>query len=330
MKRSLKTTCLIAVIAVTAAACSSNSRLAEASKPLVATTVSPITNLAANVVCGQADVIGLVPEGVNSHTFAPAPSDAITLADADVVVVNGLNLELPTIELAQANSGDDVQIVSLAEQTMTPDEYIFDFSFPKDLGDPNPHLWTNPLYALRYAELIKDTMIALDPDGAAGYDANFAAVKSRIETLDSAVREATATIPRDQRRLLTYHDSFPYFAREYDWTVIGAIQPSDFAQPTARDIADLIDQIEEEEVPAIFGSEVFSSPVLEQIAAETGARYVDELRDDDLPGEPGDPEHSYFGLMVFDFTTMVEALGGDASALGSVPTENLCDLATYG
>lgn len=330
MRRTYRLVCVVAVVAVVATACSSDDSSTEASKPLVATTVSPITNLAANVVCDQADVIGLVPEGVNSHTFAPAPSDAITLADADVVIVNGLNLELPTIELAQANSGDDVPIVSLAEQTMTPDEYIFDFSFPRDLGDPNPHLWTNPLYALRYAELIKDTMVALDPDHAARYEENYDAVKSRIEVLDVAVREATATIPVEQRRLLTYHDSFPYFAREYDWTVIGAIQPSDFAQPTARDIADLIDQIEAEDVPAIFGSEVFSSPVLEQIAAETGARYVDELRDDDLPGDPGDPEHSYFGLMVFDFTTMVEALGGDASALASVPTANLCDQATYG
>ena len=113
---------------------------------------------------------------------------------------------------------------------------------------------------------------------------------------------ATATVPEEDRKLLTYHDSFPYFAREYGWEVVGAIQPSDFAEPTPQEVAGLIDQIRAEHLPAIFGSEVFPSPVLEQIAAETGATYVDDLRDDDLPGEAGDPDHSYLGLMVFDFT----------------------------
>ena len=106
-------------------------------------------------------------------------------------------------------------------------------------------------------------------------------------------------MPPENRKLLTYHDSFPYFAREYGWQIIGAIQPSDFADPTPQEVAALIDQIRREHVPAIFGSEVFPSPVLEQIASETGAQYVDDLRDDDLPGENGDPDHSYFGLMVY-------------------------------
>ena len=111
---------------------------------------------------------------------------------------------------------------------------------------------------------------------------------------------------------------------------MGAIQPSDFADPTPQEIAELIDQIRAEHLPAIFGSEVFPSPVLEQIAAETGATYVDDLRDDDLPGEPGDPDHSYLGLMVFDFTTIVRALGGDPSAFESIDVTNLEDRATGG
>jgi ABC-type Zn uptake system ZnuABC Zn-binding protein ZnuA len=105
--------------------------------------------------------------------------------------------------------------------------------------------------------------------------------------------------------------------------VIGAIQPSDFAEPTAQDVAGLIDQIREAEVPAIFGSEVFPSPVLEQIASETGAEYIDDLRDDDLPGENGDPDHSYLGLMVFDFRTFMGALGGDPSAFDEIDVTNL-------
>ena len=142
------------------------------------------------------------------------------------------------------------------------------------------------------------------------------------------MREAFATVP--SRKLLTYHDAYAYFAEEYGWEVIGAIQVSDFEDPTPRDVAELIEQVEAEGVPAIFGSEVFPSPVLEQIGREAGVDYVDVLRDDDLPGEPGDPEHSWLGLMLFDYITMVTALGGDASALEAIEVRNVApDRAEY-
>src|SRR5439155_5810449 len=100
--------------------------------------------------------------------------------------------------------------------------------------------------------------------------------------------------------------------------------------PTPKDVAALITQVRQERVPTIFGSEVFPSPVLAQIGRETGVRYVDALRDDDLIGKPGDPEHSWLGLMRFDFVTMVENLGGDASALREVEVEDTApDRATY-
>lgn len=298
-------------------------------RPVVVTTVAPITNIAQNIACDRAQVIGIVPEGVNSHTFEPKPSDATTMTQADLVIVNGLNLELPTLELAERNISDDAEIVLLGDRTIAPEDWIFDFSFPEADGDPNPHLWTNPLFGIRFAEIIRDELIALDPAGADEYRENAGALIDQMEALDMAVREATATVDRERRKLLTYHDSFPYFAREYDWDVIGAIQPSDFSEPSPSEVAALIDQIRDQNVPAIFGSEVFASPVLEQIAEETGAEYVDDLRDDDLPGEVGSDEHSYLGLMVFDFQTMIETLGGDASALDSVPTANICTGATY-
>jgi ABC-type Zn uptake system ZnuABC Zn-binding protein ZnuA len=289
----------------------------------VVTTVSPITNIVQNVGGELVTVTGIVPEGTNSHTFEPAPSDARAMAEADIVFMNGLHLEEPTRELAEANVREGVEIVELGSMTIDQDEYIYDFSFPREAGDPNPHLWTNPPYAKRYAEIVKEKLSELDPDSADLYQQNYEAFARRIDELDAAVREATKTVPPEDRKLLTYHDSFPYFAREYGWDVIGAIQPSDFAEPTARDVAGLIDQIRSEQVPAIFGSEVFPSPVLEQIAAETGAEYVSDLRDDDLPGEDGDPDHSYIGLMVFDFRTIVSALGGDPSAFEGVDVENL-------
>jgi ABC-type Zn uptake system ZnuABC Zn-binding protein ZnuA len=289
----------------------------------VVTTVSPITNIVQNVGGDRVAITGIVPEGTNSHTFEPAPSDAADMEEADIVFINGLHLEEPTRELAEANTGEGIPVVELGALTIRPDEYIYDLSFPKEGGDPNPHLWTNPPYAKRYAEIVADELSQIDPDGASEYAANLEAFAARLDELDGLVRDVTDTVPPENRKLLTYHDSFPYFAREYGWEVVGAIQPSDFADPTPQEVVGLIDQIRAEKIPAIFGSEVFPSPVLEQIAAETGARYIDDLRDDDLPGEAGDPDHSYFGLMVFDFTTFMGALGGDPSAFEAFDTSNL-------
>lgn len=291
----------------------------------IVTTVSPITNIAANVVGGLVDVEGLVPEGENSHEFEPAPRVAATLSRADLIFANGLELETPTLELANANLKDGAEIVELGSRTIDPDEYVYDFSFPKADGHPNPHLWTNPPFAKRFAEIIRDEISERDPDNADTYRENTAAFAERIDELDRALRAATDTVPREARKLLTYHDSFPYFAREYGWTVVGAIQPSDFSEPTPREVADLIEQISEEDVPAIFGSEVFPSPVLERIADESGADYVDDLRDDDLPGEAGDDEHTYLALMAFDYITIVDALGGDPSAIEEVETSNVTE-----
>lgn len=281
----------------------------------IATTVSPITSIASAVVGDLAEVTGIVPEGTNSHTFEPQPSVAETLATADIVFINGLRLEEPTKELARSNVADGVEIVELGNLTVTPEEYIFDFSFPEEEGKPNPHLWTNPPMAKRYAELIAERVSALDPDNAAAYAANLAAFSAKVDELDQAMRTAFATIPEGNKELLTYHDAYAYFAEDYGWTVIGAIQVSDFEDPTARDVAGLIEQIRAEEVPAIFGSEVFPSPVLAQIANETGAEYVDDLRDDDLPGAPGEAQHSWLGLMRFNYATITEALGGDPAAI---------------
>jgi ABC-type Zn uptake system ZnuABC Zn-binding protein ZnuA len=284
----------------------------------IVTTVAPLTSLAENIVGNAAEVTGIVPEGTNSHTFEPAPSDAQALAGADVIFVNGLRLELPTVELAEANKQDSTEIVSLGDMTITEDEWKFDFSFPEDEGDPNPHLWPNVPFALRYAEIMYEKIVALDPDNRTTYDANFAELKRRLEALDAAIATAAATVPAENRKLLTYHDSWAYWADTYGFTVIGAVQPSDFAEPSSQDIAGLIDQVEEQAVPAIFGSEVFPSDALETIAAESGAEYIDDLRDDDLPGEPGDERHSYIGLMLANMEIMLPALGGSADALSGI------------
>ncbi|MFM7251717.1 MAG: metal ABC transporter substrate-binding protein [Ilumatobacteraceae bacterium] len=307
------------------AACLAGEAQPAGERLAIATTVAPITSIVANIVGGLADITGIVPEGTNSHTFEPPPSVAATLAGADVVFVNGLVLEEPTKDLAAANMADGSVLCELGTSILPVADYVYDFSFPKDGGKPNPHLWTNPPMAEQYALLVRDVMARLDPANADAYMANAAAYVAKLDALDAAVRTATETVDPSNRKLLTYHDAYAYFARTYGWNVIGAIQPSSFDEPTPKEIADLIAQVRESGVPAIFGSEVFPSPVLEQIGNETGVQYVDVLRDDDLPGEPGDPEHSFLGLMRFDYVTMVEALGGDASALLAL---DVADVAT--
>jgi ABC-type Zn uptake system ZnuABC Zn-binding protein ZnuA len=314
---------LFSLMVLFLAACSSNLSAAQNGKLVVVTTVSPITNIIFNIGGNRINLTGIIPEGTDSHTFEPAPSTAEVFAQADVVFVNGLHLEDPTLKLASANLKPGGEIVILGEQTLTPDQYIYDFSFPKSAGNPNPHLWMNPIYALRYAEIVRDTLTRRDPPNSAYYSQNYNAFQARIMMLDKAIMACINSIPENNRKLLTYHDSFAYFAPRYHMTVIGAIQPADFAEPSPKEVADLIQQIKQENVPAIFGSEVFPSPILEQIAKETGAKYEDTLRDDDLPGVVGDPDHSYVGLIVFDVSTITKDLGGDPSPLSSFDTSNV-------
>ncbi len=288
----------------------------------VVTTISPIRNIIENVGGNRVTVTALVPEGTNSHTFEPPPSAVRGIAAADLIVINGLNLELPTLELAQANRREGVEILLLGEATLSPAEYIYDFSFPEEAGDPNPHLWTDPTLAGAYAEHIRDALSRLDPEGAAYYATNAAAFAARLRALDAAIHEAVATVPTGQRLLLTYHDSFPYFGPRYGFTIIGAIQPSDFSEPSPREVAALVKQIRAAGTPAIFGSEAFPSEALETIAREAGAVQVATLRDDDLPGEPGDPENTYVAMMVEDVRAIVNGLGGDAAALDGFDTRN--------
>lgn len=297
----------------------------------IASTVAPITNIVANIAGDTNAVIeGLVPEGTNSHTFEPPPSAAKTLEQADIIFINGLVLEEPTKDLALANLTDGATICELGTEILPEDQWIFDFSFPAEGGKPNPHLWTNPLMVKDYAKVVAEALSERDPANADTYEANLAKFSAKIDKLDVAVRTATGTLDVEARKLVTYHDAYAYFAKEYGWSVVGAIQPSSFEEPTPKEIADLITQVKAEGVKAVFGSEVFPSPVLEQIGKEAGVTYIDVLRDDDLLGEPGDGDHTWMGLMRFNYVTMIEALGGDASALKELDVSDVStDKATY-
>ncbi len=322
-----------AALMLSLSACSSGANADSASadqRPLVATTVSPITSIASAIAGDRARVEGIVPEGTNSHTFEPAPAVVKLLSNADLILVNGLKLEDPTIDLAETNKKDDTKIVEIGTMVLPESDYIYDFSFPKEEGKPNPHLWTDPGYAIKYAGVIRDELSALDPENTSYYATNYAAFEKEATALGAAMAADQQSVPPGNLKLLTYHDAYAYFAKNFGWKVIGALQPKNFSDPAPSEVASLIDQVIAQKVPTIFGSEVFPSAVLEEVGRATGARYEDSLRDDDLPGGPGDPEHSWLGLMKYNYRTMVAGLGGTPTQLDAIKlTPNTSDSAVY-
>lgn len=285
----------------------------------VSATVPPIVDLVQRVAGQSTTVVGLVPSGVDSHTYEPRPEDARVLAQTELFFVPAGQATPSVTDLAYRNLARDATMVELAA-AIPPGEYIFNESQDQIAShghghDVNVHAWTNPRYAELFAELIAKQLSEADPANRADYEANAAELAAELRELDEATAAALETIPAENRRLVVYHDSWDYFARDYGLEVVGTIQAADLAEPSAAEVAAMVGQIEEAGVPAFFGSEVFPSDVLETLSAETGAEYVGDLSDDRLPGEVGDAEHSYVGMMVANVRLMVEALGGDPSAL---------------
>jgi ABC-type Zn uptake system ZnuABC Zn-binding protein ZnuA len=331
LRRSLA---LLAVpVLLATAGCGSSGASASAGstgKLVVVTTVAPITSIAANVGGDRISLTGVVPEGTNSHTFDPPPSTAEALTRADVVFINGLQLEEPVRQLAGQNLKPGAEVVEIGTRVLPESDYIYDFSFPKEEGKPNPHLWTDPLWAIRYAGVIADELSRRDAANAEYFKGNLTAFTAKATALSEALKKDQATIPGGKKELLTYHDAYAYFGKDYGWKIIGAVQPSNFEDPSPKEIVAIIEQVKAQNVPVIFGSEVFPSNVLEQIGKETGARYEDTLRDDDLPGRPGEKEHSWLGLMRYDYRTMVKGLGGTTTNLDALDTSDVApDRASY-
>lgn len=296
---------------------------------VVATTVAPITNIVSNIAGDRVRVIGIIPEGTDSHTFEPRPSDGQLLGEANLIFVNGLGLEEPTMQLAESVKQPKTEVYQLGTNTLQRKDWVFDNSFPESGGKPNPHLWVNTQFAIAYAKLAAAELSKVDPEGADYYAANLKSYLERLNALDAVTREVVASIPAQNRKLLTYHDSWPYWAKQYGFEVIGAIQPSDFNEPSAQEVATLIDQIRKTKVPAIFGSEVFPSTVEEQIASEAKVKLAN-TSDDDLPGDGSasaidnaDPKHTYIGMMGDNLRILADNLGGDASLVDKLDTRNV-------
>jgi ABC-type Zn uptake system ZnuABC Zn-binding protein ZnuA len=294
-----------------------------ANKLKVVTSVSPITNIVKNIGGDKIDLIGIIPGGSDSHTFELVPSDVLKMTNTNLIVIDGLNLEGGMEKVADEakNQNSSTQLLKLGDNTITKDQWMFDFSFPKEKGDPNPHLWLNVDYAIKFANLTRDKLIEMDQVNADYYNANADRYITLLKKLDNGIMQAVQTVPPQNRKLLTYHDSWAYFAPRYGMTVIGALQPSDFGEPNPQDIAKLIDQIRSE-VLAILASEVYPSKVVDQIGREANVTFVQTLTDDALPTEPTDLNHTYVGMMLTNMKNMLIPLGGDIEALKEINPGN--------
>lgn len=264
-------------------------------------------------------VESLVPPGANGHTYEPVPGDAIKAATADLYIENGMELNEAVSTFVRANYREGTPEVNLS--AVIPRREVISTDSAEQIAAHghahsfNAHFWTDPVYAIAYAERINTALRSLDPANAQTYGQRTAAFVARLRILDERFRAAIASIPVQNRKLVVYHDSWSYFGRRYGIPVVGAIQPVSFSEPSADEIRRMIDQIRSEAVPAFFGSEVFPSDVLNAIAAETGARYFSDLSDEELPGEPGTPEHSYEGMMIQNVRLITTALDGNVSVL---------------
>ena len=299
MRRVARPLVLVAVLACLTAACGSPTGSASTSGALdVVATTTVFADLVRQVGGNRVAVSNLVPKGGDVHTFDPKPSDIEKVAGAALVVMNGLGLD-DWLTKYVANSGTTANVLKLGED-LTGVTYL-----KGDDGATNPHVWMDVANARLYVAKIRDSLSAVDPAHAAEFAANAGQYDQQLATLDASIRSDLAAIPPDQRKIIAYHDAFPYFAAAYGLQVVGTVVPSPGQDPSAGNMANLVKVIRDQHVRAIFTEAQFSPKLVQQIGDETGATVEGNLYDDTL-GDP--PVDSYVGMMRWDADRVVAAL----------------------
>jgi zinc/manganese transport system substrate-binding protein len=249
-----------------------------------------------NVGGDRVDVTTLVGPDGDVHVYTPAPADAKKIADAKLLVVNGLGLEGWLPRLVQS-SGSKAAIVTATEGIA-----------PLQIGAAaDPHAWQSVANAKIYVADIRGALIAADPAGAQSYRANAENYLARLDALDREVRAAVARIPPDHRKVISTHDAFGYFAAAYGVAFIAPLGVSTESEPSARDIAGIITQIRVSGVPAVFLENISDDRLIRRISAETGARVGGTLYSDSLTGEKGEAP-TYIDMVRHNIKALTSAL----------------------
>ena len=291
---------MVIAAAVLAAGCVGAPAPDSGGRLQVATTTTVFADMVSNVGGDLVSVTSLVPKNADVHTFEPRPADVRTIASAKLLVMNGLGLDdwLSKTIINAASEGTPLLKLGVDLRGVT-------LLAGDTAGTQNPHVWMDVKYAELYVDRIATALKSADPAHALAYGTQAVAYVQRLETLDGWIRAQIATIPEANRKLVTFHDAFPYYAREYGITIVGVAVESPGQDPSAGYTRQLIAAIKKAGVKAIFSESQFPTKLADQLAAEAGCRVVASLYDDAL-GDP--PVTSYEEVVRWDTSQLVAAL----------------------
>jgi zinc/manganese transport system substrate-binding protein len=264
-----------------------------------------------NVGGDRVDVDMLVGPNGDAHVYSPTPADAKKLADAKLIVVNGLGYEGWLDRLVKASGGKAPVVVAAkaVKPRRTAGEHGHGHGHKHGHSNAgnDPHAWQSVGNVKLYAAAIRDGLIAADPAGQPAYEANAKAYIARLDELDREVREAVARIPAARRKVITTHDAFGYFKDAYGLDFIAPQGVSTESEASARDVARIIAQIKRQKIPAIFVENITDQRLLKRIGNETGAKIGGTLYSDALTDEKG-PAPTYIDLIRHNIRTLSAAL----------------------
>ena len=281
-------------------ACESRSRQnppAGSEKLTAVTTLTVLADLIQQVGGDKVQVKALVPPGGEVHTYQPTPDDIKSVAQATIVFYNGAHLEGWLDQTIRSAGKPNLPIVVLSDG----------LPLIKEAGDePNPHLWLDVANAKAYVERIRDALSKVNSTNAGYYADRTKSYLTQLESLDTWIQAEVNTIPKARRKLVTFHDAFPYFANRYGFSLHGVLVASPGKEPSARDLTALVRRIKQEQVPAVFAEVQFNPKAMEVLASDAGVRVVTNLYNDSL--STGPEANSYITLMKHDVTEIVKAL----------------------
>jgi ABC-type Zn uptake system ZnuABC Zn-binding protein ZnuA len=267
----------------------------------VAATTTQIQDFVKNIGGAHVAVAGILKPNVDPHDYETTVEDANAIAKADIVFVHGVGLD--------SWMDKTVKGASAKAPVITTTSGIALLKGDENEPEGDPHLWFEPTLVQTMVTNIADGLAKVDSANAGAYRANAKGYADQLAQLDEQLKGVFGEVPKERRKLVTNHDAFQYLAKRYDLTIVGAVIPSisDTAEPSAKQVSDLIDTIRKEEVKAIFAESSANPKVARQVARETGIAIVDTLYGDTL-GEPGSAGDTYLKMMVYDATTIADAL----------------------
>jgi len=296
-------TFILISLALLAAACGPSPAATTPPQLKVVATFSVLGDFVAVVGGEHVALTVLAGPGVDTHTFVPTAGDAAALADAAVVVENGLGFETWLDDLYVASG-------SHATRTVTSDGVSPLAGVGDEADQQDPHIWHSVANAIVMVRNVRAGLAAADPANAAAYQANADAYTAELQDLDEWISTQVSALPTERRKLVTTHDTFAYFAQRYGFEVLGTILPTstEGASPSAQTLAALVEAVKAAGVPALFAENVGSSGLLNQVAGEAGVKLVASLFTDAL-GPAGSGGETYIDMMRSNVTTIVAALG---------------------